>query len=303
MLKVRHKNKYLFDLKKGIRRILYSHEPVLKGYLKAKEIFIKRNSLPYDKDALFEKIFIETVSQCNNDCGFCPVPSKGEGSPEGRFMTEGLFAKIMNELAGLSFKGSVAFYCNNEPLMDRRLPFWVKEAREKLHNNFFYLYTNGTLISLEGANQLFETGLNRIIIDNYDDEHRLIPPVQDLMDHAASLKGEVILDYRHKNDYLGNRAGQNPNPGVVLKEPLRLRCVRPSRELVVGYDGTVPLCCADGLWKVRMGNVQETGLKDIWFSGHFKDVRRILWEADRSVTEICRVCDAVNLSCPKGARI
>ena len=254
----------------------------------------------YKKNGLFKKIFIETVSYCNNDCIFCPASSKaGIKKPE-NFMSEDLYAKILKELKGISFKGSVAFHCNNEPLLDKRLASWIRRARDLLKTNYFYLYTNGILIDVKSANQLFDAGLNRIIIDNYNDEHELIPSVRDLARSPFLVKGEVIVDYRFKNDYFGNRAGQSPNAEIFLKKALKLICARPLMEIVVGYDGTVPLCCADGLWRVKMGNAMESNLKDIWFSDGFRRTRSSLLKGQRSCVEICKVCDALYLPSLKG---
>ncbi len=169
-----------------------------------------------------------------------------------------------------------------------------------MNTNYFYLYTNGILIDIKLANQLFDAGLNRIIIDNYNDEHELIPSVRDVIKDLSLIRGEVIIDYRLKNDFFGNRAGQSPNAEFLLKKALNLICLRPLMEMVVGYDGTVPLCCADGLWRVKMGNAREANLKDIWFSDEFRSIRSYLLKGDRNCTEICKVCDALHLPSLKG---
>lgn len=301
---IRNKNKYTYAIKLKIKRYIYSNFLILKNYLKLKEIFIKGSSiLTNTENALFKKIFIETVSYCNNDCTFCSASSKLGAKNPNNFMSEDLYMKIFSELADISYGGSVAFHCNNEPLLDKRLASWIKVARRVLKNNFFYLYTNSILINAELANQLFAAGLNRIIVNNYNDTYEAIPSVKNLINKAPILTGEVIINFRIKTEYLGNRAGQSPNSKVFLKEPLKIICLRPLNEIIVGYDGTVPLCCADGLWKVNLGNLNTSGLKDIWFSDNFKKIRRLLIKGDRSATEICKACDALNFSSLKGIRI
>lgn len=301
-IKIRNKNKYKYWIKSKIRKYIYRTPFLFKNYLALKQLFIKNILTPGIENMLFQKIFIETVSYCNNDCGFCPASTKVGIKHAENFMAEDLYVKILNELVHISFSGSVAFHCNNEPLLDERLSSWIKAARSLLKTNFFYLYTNGVLIDVKLANQLFKAGLNRLIIDNYNDKHELIPSVKELINCSSFLKGEVIVNYRFKTDYLGNRAGQSVNAAFFLKEPLRIMCMRPLREIVIGYDGTVPLCCADGLWKVTMGNAKEENLKNIWFSDFFRENRKALLRGDRNCTEICRVCDALNFSMPKGMR-
>ncbi|MDD5477767.1 MAG: SPASM domain-containing protein [Candidatus Omnitrophica bacterium] len=302
-IKIRNKNKYVYGIRSKVRRFLRRSNFMQKNYLKLKEIVIKNNfRVPADKNKLFDKVFIETVSYCNNDCAFCPASAKAGAKNPKNLMLESLYLKILNELANLSFIGSIAFHCNNEPLLDARLSSRIRIARGLLKNNFFYLYTNGILINANLVNELFESGLNRIIINNYNDQHKLNPSIRKLLNNSAVLGGEVIINYRAKTDYFGNRAGQSPNAGVFLKNPLKIQCLRPLTEIVIGYDGTVPLCCADGLWKVVMGDAKDSTLKDIWFSDFFKSARRSLAKGSRSCSEICKVCDALNFPAPKGIR-
>jgi MoaA/NifB/PqqE/SkfB family radical SAM enzyme len=299
-LTVRNKNRYAYAIRSNIERHMYANPFILRGYIKLKEIFIAGSMLGKRDEALFEKVFIETISYCNNDCSFCPASNTfGEKSPA-NLMTESTYLKIINELCGISFKGSLAFHCNNEPLLDTRLSGWIKIARGLLKNNFFYLYTNGIFINAELARELFEAGLNRIIVNNYNDKHQLIPSVKDLVDAASRLQGEIIVNYRWKTDYLGNRAGESPNSRLTLKAPIRAACYRTLTELVIGYDGTVPLCCADALWKMTMGNVREANLTDIWFSPFFRRVRKSLRLGDRSCAEICKVCDTLSFPAIRG---
>ncbi len=300
---IRNRNRYFFVIKSKIRKYVYRNDFLRRNYLELKGVVIKNNSgaLP-NENALFNKVFIETISYCNNDCVFCPASVMGGTKSPENLMPESLYLKILNELKSISFTGSIAFHCNNEPLLDVRLSSWIRMARGLLKSNFFYLYSNGIFIDTNLANGLFESGLNRIIINNYNDQHKLNPPIRKLLDNSAVLRGEVIINYRAKTDYFGNRAGQSPNAGVFLKKPLDIQCMRPSTEIVIGYNGTVPLCCADGLWRVVMGNVKNSSLKDIWFSDFFKRARESLARGDRSCAEICKVCDALNFSAPKGIR-
>jgi len=300
---IRNKNRYLYLIKSKIRRFVCRSNFLRKNYLKLKEVVIKNNNgEPPDENALFNKVFIETISYCNNDCVFCPASATAGAKNPKNFMPESLYTKILNELASISFSGSVAFHCNNEPLLDARLSSWIRIARGLLKSNFFYLYTNGILINANLANELFASGLNRIIINNYNDQHNLNPSIKKLLDNFAVLRGEVIINYRAKTDYFGNRAGQSPNARGVLRKPLKIQCLRPSTEIVVGYAGTVPLCCADVLGKAVMGNVKDSTLKDIWFSDFFKSVRQSLARGYRNCTEICKVCDALNFPAPQGIR-
>ncbi len=298
---VRNKNRYIYSVKLKLKKYLHSHPILLERYLRLKALFINRKVGSSDiKNSLFNKIYIETISYCNNDCAFCPASTNNTVKKPEYLMAQDLYLKILEELKNLSFRGTVAFHCNNEPLLDERLVSWVKMARASLKSNFFYIYTNGILLNVDLANQLFDAGLNRIIVNNYNDRYDLLTPIRNLIDSSKALHGEVILNYRLKSEYLGNRAGQSLNAKNYLRRPLNIICKRPLLEIVIGYDGTVPLCCADGLWKISLGNVVNSSLKDVWFCEAFSKIKSALIKGDRTCTEICKVCDVFMLEAPKG---
>ena len=140
-IKIRNNNRYICRVKSKIRRWIYTNPLSLVKYLKLKEIFIKHMTVRYDKGGIFKKIFIETVSYCNNDCIFCPVSSKAGARKPGNFMSEDLYAKILKELKDISFKGSVGFHCNNEPLLDKRLVSWIQKSEGFIeHQLFLFIY-------------------------------------------------------------------------------------------------------------------------------------------------------------------
>ena len=296
-VKLRNKNQLLYTLLLALKRLIHSNGFLLMPYLRIKESVITRKiGIDYNGvDALFEKIFIETVAHCNNNCDFCPLPGKIKAGAPLNFMSEELFMKIILELKSIFYKGSVAFHCNNEPLLDGRLASWIKIARANLKHNFFYIYTNGILLSVTAAQELFDAGLNRIIFNCYARGQEVINTVKKLTREDVLLRGELVIQYRRKDEYLGNRAGQSPNSRFSLKRPLEIMCLRPQREIVVCYDGTIPLCCADALLKSVMGNAREKSLREIWFADSFRRIRRALAERDRSCTEICKKCDSLQL--------
>lgn len=141
-LTIRNKNRGLYNLKSEIKKYCRQNEFIFNNYLKLKEFFIKKDIAHQYEDALFKKIYIETISYCNNDCPFCSASTKIGIKRPVDFMPEDLYIKILRELKDISFTGSVAFHCNNEPLLDSRLALWIRKARGLLNSNFFYLYTN-----------------------------------------------------------------------------------------------------------------------------------------------------------------
>lgn len=72
--------------------------------------------------------------------------------------------------------------------------------------------------------------------------------------------------------------------------PLQKKCSRVFRELIIGCDGTVTICCQDFLRRVNLGNILETNVRDIWNSEEFNTIRKYLYDKDRSFCDPCRFC-------------
>jgi len=278
----------------GDIKLFLAKRPFLKEkYLKAKyNISHLRMPAMYRGDSLFKKIYIETISYCNNTCSFCPASAKAGYKKAINFMPIDLYRKILHELKSLDFKGVFAFHCNNEPLLDKRIFDFIAIGKRLFSKNYFYMYTNGLLINADKALALFNVGLDYLVINNYDDDFKLLSGVKDILNHVDPSKVNIFINRELKNTFMSNRAGEMLQ--MHLKKPFKLTCLRAPNEIIVGYDGTVPLCCADALWKAKMGNVREKGIKDIWFSDKFDRIRKALIAGDRSCNEVCKDCDWIS---------
>ncbi|MGE5308799.1 MAG: radical SAM/SPASM domain-containing protein [Deltaproteobacteria bacterium] len=266
------------------------------AFLKAKELLISRK-VPRTESVLPAKVYIETIAGCNLRCPFCPAWKRKDS---GTIMARALFDKIVGELAEAGYGGSIAFHCNNEPLLDDRLETLVAAARKRLPRSFFYLYSNGSRAGVERINGLFSAGLDRVIIDNYDDRFQLTPQAGGLVRAGDSIRGEVIIKMRRLKEIKGNRAGQSPNASSVLSEPLRLRCFRPMLEMAVPADGRVAVCCADALARTVVGDVSKENIVSVWNGPELSGIRRSLMGRERDCAEACRQCDALDMPEPKG---
>lgn len=131
---------------------------------------------------LFNSIEIETYNRCNGVCNFCPVSVQNETRIEKR-MSNKLFIKIMKELEELKYDGSISLFSNNEPFLDDRIIDFQRYARKQLPNAYFHLYTNGTLLTIEKFISIIDY-LDELIIDNYNQQLRLIPMVQKIKEYC-----------------------------------------------------------------------------------------------------------------------
>lgn len=285
-------NKIFSKLEREIRKFITHKFP----YVKEKFFrfrFDRRNPQrpKYDPNKLFDHICIETISYCNNNCSFCAASTLYKHKSKTSFMSEQLYMKILNELKEINYKGNFGFWCNNEPLVDERIFDFIKKARDVFPNSHFSTYTNGILINKEKAERLLKSGLNRLIISNYHDDFKLLKGVRDVYENLDPNLGDVEICLELKNNFKSYRARETLGTDFSLPRPFHLICERPNFEIIVVYDGTVPLCCADATWEQKMGNINEQSLIEIWFSPEYKRIRQALLESDRSCNYLCAQCD------------
>ncbi len=240
----------------------------------------------------FGAIEIETMNRCNLSCPFCPAGSKNDDKREFSKMSEELFKKIIGDLKTMRFKGKVALYANNEPFLDDRIFFFLEYAKKQLPSAHHRIYTNGTLLTLEKFITAMEY-LDSIVIDNYNDDLTLIPPVKEIYDYCIKTRvyeHRIRICLRKVNEVLTTRGGLSPNGGK--KEAPDFGCLLPFYQIVVRPDGMVSLCCSDVYGYYNMGDLNQETPLEVWFGSAFEDMRKVL-KYQRKVGVLCPVCDMV----------
>jgi MoaA/NifB/PqqE/SkfB family radical SAM enzyme len=252
------------------------------------EFFKSENSLP-----LFNYIEIETLNKCNGTCSFCPVNRNLDPRPLAK-MSEDTFRKIIDNLAKLNYSGTVAYYSNNEPLMDNRIIEFIKYGVSKIPNAQHNLFSNGTLLTEEKFQALIDCGLNYLLIDNYNDKLKMNPNIQKIYDKYVKEKFSMNckIDLRFNNQTLSNRGGTSPNKHKSPKT-LTVSCWHPFIQLIIRADSGVSLCCMDALGKVTLGNVDEQTLEEIWFGEKHINILKSIRKNLRNDINICKECDYI----------
>lgn len=254
----------------------------------------------YIDDYLFETVMIETINLCNNDCSFCPVGFDSKTKPK-KYLSMDIINKIANELGNLNFSGRISLYNNNEPLMDERLEEIIQVFRNKVPNSYITILTNGILLK-EYHFGLFNSGLNKLSINNYNNQAKLIKPIANFIDkynlssEETKENSNIEVIYRNKYKELSNRAGNNKNKIISDNLYLDKPCFLPHKQLVILGDGNVVLCCNDLYGKFSLGNIQKNSILEIWNGNHYKHVRETLLKFNsRPNIDLCSNCDYVGL--------
>lgn len=266
-----------------------------KHIRKETEECLKRN---YDvgKQPMFSSVEIEVINRCNGICPFCPV-NRNKDPRKLKKMDEKLFKKIMDELGEIHYSGRLALHSNNEPFLDSRIVEFAKYAREHVPNAHLYMYTNGTLLTMEKFKAIIPS-LNKMVIDNYDDELKLIENVANIHEYCMKdreLNKKVEIHVRKIHEVLNTRGGQSPNNNK--RKTLKMSCILPYKQMVIRPDGKTSLCCNDPYGKYTLADLNKMSLCEAWYSQRYEKIRKKLREGRKGVP-LCRYCDT--LPGPKG---
>lgn len=227
-------------------------------------------------------------------CSFCPVNVKQPQRPYAK-MSEELFRKIIDELSEMNYTKEIAFYSNNEPLLDERIIDFLKYANEKLPKAIFLIYTNGTLLTCEKFIEIIPH-LDKLQIDYYNDNKEInSPELQKIYDYLLEhheLDERVDFVFRLQNEVLTSRGGQAPNKQDTYDERVaNILCTLPFKQLIIRPTGEVSLCCNDALGKYTLGDLRTQTISEIWTSEKFQEIRKEMQVNGRKNLMLCCHCD------------
>lgn len=214
-------------------------------------------------------------------------------------MEETLFLSIISQLKEINYGGYIGLYSNNEPLLDSRLLSFVKITKEKIPKAKLYLFTNGSILTIEMLDELMKF-LDWITIDNYNDNLVLNKSMKSIYINLQnrSYKTRVYIYLRKKNEVLSNRSGEannRTNNGFKYKSP----CLYPFEQVIVRPDGKLSLCCNDAVGNVTMGDLNNEKLIEIWRGKKYRVIRENMLK-DRELNKLCKNCDNVTVKVEAG---
>jgi len=206
-----------------------------------------------------------------------------------------------------------------EPTLNPDILENVLAIRETAPKFQVSLFTNGVRFFREPEliGKLLDAGVNILCIDCYNNTY-------DRFQTLAETTGETVVDFRKFSAYKRHSSGHrlrvvnlvsdiqeglvdvrkiHNNAGNVkesyleslpgykkVKLPLKKKCARPFRELVVQYDGRVSICCHDWRSQCIMGNVFDSTLEEIWYGEKHWKILCDLYHKNRSGVP-CNKCD------------
>lgn len=80
-------------------------------------------------------------------------------------------------------------------------------------------------------------------------------------------------------------------PRQRVPPPSRKLCTEVRRKLSIDWNGDVTACCGDFNCELKLGNVKESSLKELWHSKKLEGMRKILARGEKDKIPFCRLCD------------
>jgi MoaA/NifB/PqqE/SkfB family radical SAM enzyme len=133
---------------------------------------------------------IEMTKHCNAGCDFCD-DWKTQHSPKLGDVVD--MARKLNPMV-LSLTGG-------EPLIEKRIPSIIRDVKASQSFIYIYVVTNGSLLTEERADEMFEAGLDQLSIslnylDERQDEERKLPGLWAQLSElipAITAKGRTVV--------------------------------------------------------------------------------------------------------------
>lgn len=247
-----------------------------------REFYLKNEKFP-----MFKQVLIETRTDCNNHCPFCPHAFNKK--PLG-IMKWDCYTHIIDQLCEIGYNGRVALMLSNEPLLDDRLHDMIEYAKKQSQRLFLDITTNGKLLTIEKIDELFKVGLDNININDYRGDRDRFPDkwssnIKPIFE-AYGNNPKVSFKRRMFTEQLPNYAGNIPQD---FNESDFGFCNYPFRKLTIAYTGDVLLCCDDFMYDTKFGNVMTDNLVDCWNSLEYNKIRLSLLANKR--INICKRCN------------
>lgn len=253
---------------------------------------------------LFERLQIESQSNCNRACWFCPrtydrtgryLDDSGEAvlarMPTARILD------ILDQAHALGFHGRVGFHHYSEPLLDKRNIALARAVRERGMEP--YLHTNGDVLRHNDA-------LCAEVVDVY---HIVVVGLYDYrteaeLEEAKAYWRERLAGVDPQFSPIGPDGSRGAHsigvPRALVPTDARMSvpdlifpnapCHRPIIRLIIQYDGTMCHCCEDTHGAFGLGNVESSTVEELWYSERHVRLIEALVAGRRSDYALCRNC-------------
>jgi radical SAM protein with 4Fe4S-binding SPASM domain len=276
-------------------------------------------------------MFLEPTNVCNFRCPICPESFDDFAKQAGYYerMNRQTWQKVYGDLDGWCQMRTMRFYAEGEPLLNPHLDEIISQARP--HTLRTELTTNASRLNEDWAERLVRCGLQYCRISIYattdvkyelatgsrfkaSEIRRNVQTLRTVRDRMGSETPRIYCElvsqepdeatfrkqYETVADDLGLKVlhnwGGTAAPLVQLGQQMKTEkrvCPKPFYEIVVKANGDVSVCCGDWNGHLKIGNVHEEHLRDIWNGPAANRIRDLHRSDKREELDACRGCTLI----------
>ena len=247
------------------------------------------------------RVDLDTTGLCNRTCYFCPRTYKSYPN-ENKHMSWETLDIVLDELRSVDFRGVIELAGRGEPTLHPEFEELVDRVLEG--NWTVRVTTNG--YKIEKYWDTVYTKIDELILNTYTNEEEfkerlekyVVLPSGERVDHyfkPDTLSIDEINNLGPQTDYkkggkftylFNNRAGSFSQKGIDGP------CWHPMRQIFIDYHGNYQMCCNDWKYQIKIGNVHERSLMDMYEND--PKLQRIRWSLLNGRREDilpCKSCD------------
>lgn len=254
-----------------------------------------------DDDPMASLVTVElnVIDGCNRTCPFCPHgdPDNYPNRLDWKMSVETV-ETLARQLAAFDYQGRISMSGYGEPLLNKEMETLIRTIRQYLPDNTIESNVNGDALRVRRIQSLFEAGITYLYVNCYDGPEQL--------DYFTDMFANADIDpqyYRLRSRWyspgdgyaivMNNRGGALNRPELghaPLEEPLAKPCWYPFFKAFIDWDGSLLYCSNDWHRNLRIGNIHDHTLQEMWMGETMKAVRERLLRGDRSKWS-CQACD------------
>ncbi len=276
-------------------------------------------------------VYVELTNKCNLNCLMC---DRGSLSRQKLQMDMNLFKIVIDNASEIAVP-EVKLNRFGEPLLHPKLIEMIKYTKRRRIPRVYFT-TNATLLNETIAKKIIASGIDSVTFSvdggkestyekirrgaKYKDVVSNIERFARIRDDLGQKKPGMVLNTILMKDTMdemplifqkwktivdkinvipvgkyGNVEDFTNIDRNTLK-PERRVCHQPFDRLLVLWDGSVTVCCADINGELCIGKSPDDRLQQIWRIGRIKHIRKMLMKKQYKTIPICAQCDSTNLS-------
>jgi pyruvate-formate lyase-activating enzyme len=265
-------------------------------------------------------MIIEPTNACNLRCRMCSV--WGEGVQRDRaigYISKEVWGGAIEELGSWPVPIGLYVYGAGEPLLHPEFFDIVGAAKRKANISVGFL-CNATLFDRDKAKATVELGVDTLSFSvdgaqkdvfEYYRKGAVLERVEENIKFLLAIRtdGKPSVSLRMVNHeeadvqmFVEKWAGHVESITISRKRPvqretslpvrLRQPCPLIYRQMIMGWDGTVVLCCEDNWGDAVIGRFPDESLYEIWNGRLLQRARRLHETGRYDEIALCSTCDA-----------